>query len=257
MGPFRRFRSRKLNRRAGASERATGAVEYALLIAVLAVPTAGAADYVGNNAKSLFETASAGIEDQGGLALEGSTTTTTPDGGTTTTAPTTTTTAAPTTTTTSPPTTTTTAPSTTTTTSPPTTTTTAPSTTTTAAPTTTAPPSAGATFSDPTTHRHRGNRYWSARTTLSLRDAGGVAVPGAEVTITIRYLNDNRWNSEFWTEETVTVTTGLGGSINVSSDVVRRRGFTVVTYIEFVVTDVQADGMDWDGNATSVGVSST
>ncbi len=225
-------------RRVRRSDRGIAAVEYALLISLVALPTVSATEYTTDMVSGIMQETSAGLVG--------------PKAPTTTAAPTTTssTSTSTSTTTTSTPTssTTTTAPTTTTS------TTTSTTTTTTSTTTTTAPPAAEATaaMSTPSAVTFWWGRFWAASTTLTLADAADQPVAGAEVEVAIRYKRVDGKGRVSWTEETVVLTTASDGSVEVESSLQRRKGGKKVTRIKFELTGMTHDSYSWDGADTSV-----
>ena len=155
---------------AGVAKRCSGGrgatlVEYALIVALVVVPSIGALSRLDDVSDDYYTDASDDIGDLPQLGIDTSSNSSVPSGSTTTTAAPTTTTAAPTTTTTAPTTTTTT----------PTTTTTAPTTTTTLL---------RSTISELTNvSSNNGTSYNAAARVKIIRNSTGTAVNGAAVTI--------------------------------------------------------------------------
>jgi Flp pilus assembly pilin Flp len=223
------------------AERGATMVEYALIVAVFLVPLGYGVSFLMDSGSGQIEKVSTGVARSD---LEASTTI--EDGGTATTLATTTTTS----------TTTTTAPTTTTTVKP-TTTTTAPTTTTTVKPTTTtttvkATNSAGTMAQATAT---RSGNSWSATTTVTVKDDKGAAIVGAKVTVLVRTLQIDSKGKQTWVETTTTATSGAGGSIAVNATNLARTGNPYIDKVEFVLTDVQATGLTWDGNQAKTSVS--
>ena len=225
------------------SERGVTLVEYALVVAVFALPTIGAIQFTQNEAKDQFQEIGANVG-----RVDETTTTTEPDGGTSTTS--TTTTTAPTTTTSTTTSTTTTS---TTTTVKPTTTTTSTTTTTTAKPTTTTtvkPTESGGTFGKVTTVDN--GSTWTASTTVTIRDNQGAVVKGAKVTVLIRTKVNGKWS-----ERSVEVTTDASGNATITADKLNNSGKSKsqVTDVEFELDDVSASGLEWDKDNVTVSAS--
>lgn len=224
------------------SERGVTLVEYALVVAVFALPTIGAIQFTQNEAKDQFQEIGANVG-----RVDETTTTTEPDGGTSTTS--TTTTTAPTTTTSTTTSTTTTS----TTTVKPTTTTTSTTTTTTAKPTTTTtvkPTTSAGTFGKVTTVDN--GSTWTASTTVTIRDNQGAVVKGAKVTVLIRTKVNGKWS-----ERSVEVTTDASGNATITADKLDNSGKSKsqVTDVEFVLNDISASGLNWDKKTVTVSAS--
>ncbi|MHB1138980.1 MAG: Flp family type IVb pilin [Microthrixaceae bacterium] len=168
----------------GRRERGATLVEYALLVAVLAVPTVGGIEYIRSGAERKVDSTAEGISTH---TLP--TVTTAPDGGggggattsSSTPASTAPTTAAPTTA--------------------------AP---TTAAPTTTAPPvSVTSSWSTPTTSRTNSNTRWTASTRVTIKNAQNASVANATVVIKVEYRTAR--SGSWITDQTITMTTNSSG----------------------------------------------
>lgn len=208
-------------------ERGSGALEYTVLVAVLAVPTTASVQYLHDAGAQAME--SAAVELGGTPPPDGKPTSTTEPGpGSTTTS-----------TTTPPP-------------NPTTTTTTTPR----PNPTTTTTPAkpASASFSDPSVREYR-NQRWSASTELSLETRDGSPVANAKVEVLVRY-QSGKGSSARWDEERTTVETDDHGRVTIGSEKVRLKGAKAVSRMEFSVLDVDADGHEWDGWGTKVSVDS-
>lgn len=204
-------------------------VEYALLAAVLVVPTLGALQLLQDTAEAKTEQTAEGMSDPTVPSVPPPSSS--PPASTTTTAPP------------PPPTTTT-----TTTTAPPTTTTTAPP------PTTAAPTTARGTWaSTDTRSRDRGNQ-WSASSTITVRDDRGQPVSGARVRIRIEY----RWGDGSWSNGgEVTADTAASGALVVESGWFRTGGRPQdspprASEIRYRVTSASAPGLAWDGSGSTV-----
>lgn len=221
------------------SERGATIVEYALIVAVFLVPFAYTVSFLTDSGGGQIKKISTGV-----ARADLEATTTIADSANTTLATTTTTS-----------TTTTTAPTTTTTVKPTTTTTTAPTTTTTVKPTTTTVKAtkSGGTMAQATATKS-GNS-WSATTTVTVTDDKGAPIVGAKVTVLVRTLQIDNKGKQTWVETTTTATSGAGGSIAVNAANLARTGNPFVDKVEFVLTDVQATGLTWDGNQATSSVS--
>jgi Flp pilus assembly pilin Flp len=221
------------------NERAATLVEYALIVALVAIPSIAAVDFLADSARQEFSQ-SAGSVSRTGSSEEATTTSTPPS------------TAVPsTTTTTTPPASTT---STTTTSAPPPSTTTTVAPTTTSTTTTTAPPVAtlvGGTFGAVTTSTSGSN--WSATTTLTVRNNLGLPVAGAAVSVRVRTLEVDNKGNQTWRESTVGGSTGSGGTATVSSGSLARTGNPKVTQVQFVLNGITAAGLSWDGTPATAG----
>lgn len=238
MARNRRTNVRPLRRR---TERGATLVEYALLVAVLAIPVGAGADVVFDSAKGKFTKTAAEVGVQG---EEGKVTTTTEK-------PTTTTTTAPTTTT-----------STTTTTVKPTTTTTTttvkPTTTTTVKPTTTTTvksTTSSGSFSSPTVTTVDKGKKWQATSTLTVLDDKGTPIADADVKIKVRWLEVNSKGKETWKEDTIDGETGKGGTATVDSGSLNLTSNPKVTKVEFTLVEVDADDLKWDGKQVGISAS--
>ena len=173
-------RARRLHGSRGAT-----LVEYALIVALVAIPSIGALSRLDDASDDYYTDASDDIGDLPQLGIDTSSDSSVPSGGSSTTAVPTTTTAAPTTTTTAPPTTTTTAP---------TTTTTAPTTTTTLL---------RSRISELTNvSSNNGSSYNAAARVKIVRNSNGNAVSNASVTVRMVDRFNNSSNRSCTTDST-------------------------------------------------------
>lgn len=189
-------------------ERGATLVEYALIVAIVAVGLIGATDLLGAAAEAKFESAGEGISVS--------------DGSTPTTAPTPTTTPTPTT-----------AP------------TTVPggggggtTTTTSTVPEADPVPTRSYSTWGPGSTQQKGNT-WSAQVPIVITDDLGQRVEGATVTVRVEYRDSTGWH----TSTTQVKTTGANGALTFSSDDLARTGKDPVTEIRFTVTSVESEGL--------------
>jgi hypothetical protein len=93
---------------------------------------------------------------------------------------------------------------------------------------------------------------WRASTTLTVKDNLGSPVVGADVKVKVRTLVVDKNNKQSWKETTVSGTTGSGGSATIDSGSLKRSGSNRVIQVEFVLVDVDADDLNWDGTQAKV-----
>jgi Flp pilus assembly pilin Flp len=213
------------------AERGASLVEYALLVAVLALGTLAGLDALQSSASAAFREQAAEMSDPPAADVASNTPTT----------------AAPTT---APPTTTppTTAPPTTTR---PTTTTTSTTTTTTTT-TTTVPKATTATGTWGATSATRDGNRWNASATLTVTDDRGQAVRGATASVKVEYrIDGGGWQ----TGQPVSGATSSSGTLQVSTADLARSGKSPVTSIRYTVTTVDAAGLRWVGGSPSTTLS--
>ena len=197
-------------------------VEYALIVALIVIPSIAAISQLDEASGDYYESASDDIGDLPQLGIDTSPGTSTPSGGSTTT------TVAPTTT----------VPPTTTSTAPPTTTTTAPTTTTTTAPTTTTTVLRSKISQLTDISTNSGSSYNAIARVKIVRNSNGTAVQGASVSI--------RMVDKFGTVSTRSCTTDSTGRCSVTWS--RSDNRSPVTATVTSVTSSPA----WDGAGQSV-----
>lgn len=126
--------------------------------------------------------------------------------------------------------------------------------TTSAAPTTIAAPS-GIEFTSAVGVRDGGN--WTAYSTLVVRSTSGQPVPGALVTMKVRRYQQmtNDSSSKQWIEGTVVLTANASGQVSSSAGPYKRSGKDSVDQVQFVVMSASMPaGYEWNGNAPTVTV---
>ena len=226
----------------GRSTRERGAtlVEYSLLVALLAVPTIGAAEMMQDGATTKVNSTAAGISTKTIPVVP-----TTAGGGGSTTTTTTTTTLPPTTTTTTPP--------------PTTTTTVAPTTTTTVAPTTTTTKASGSASSwtapTATSTGNKKDKRWTVSPSVRVLDNLGAKVAGASVTVTITYKDrDGRWQRD----SDVTSSTDANGNVTFTPSQAfgtnTDSNYKYASEVVFTITKVEKPGLTWNGSGSAVTV---
>jgi Flp pilus assembly pilin Flp len=210
------------------SERGASLVEYALLVAVLALGSLAGLDALQSSAAAAFREQASEMSDPpaGGSS------------GTPTTAPTT---AAPTT-----------AAPVTTTTVRPTTTTSTTTTSTTSTTTTTVPRATTATGAWGATSATRDGSRWTASATLTVTDDRGQTVRGAAVTVRVEYRIDG---GSWQTGQPASGATSSSGTLRVSTADLARSGRSAVTSIRYTVLTVDAAGLRWAGGSPSTTLS--
>ncbi len=240
-GRYKGMTSNRKNRHHG--ERGASVVEYALLIATIALIAAFAVNNLAKNASNSLDTASTGISSTvvpvtGGAGSGGG------DGGAggggfdggssggagggssaTTTAPAVTTTAAPAATTTA------------------------------AAPvvtTTTAAPASGDGGWNATSATRSGGT-WTTQATLTVRDNNGKPVANASVSLKIRFYERDQNNQAQWKEEVVQTRTGADGTIAISREYKAANGKGSVSKVEYNLEGAQLpNNLAWDQQRSSV-----
>lgn len=219
------------------SERGATLVEYALLVAVLALGSLAGLDALQTSAEAAFREQASEMSDPPAGGTSGTPTTAAPTTAPPTTAPPTTappTTAAPVTTTTVRPTTTTS------------------TTTTSTTSTTTVPRATTATGTWGATGATRDGSRWTATATLTVTDDRGQAVHGAAVTVRVEYRVDG---GSWQTGQPVSGATTSSGTLRVSTADLARSGRSAVTSIRYTVLTVDAAGLPWVGGSPSTTLS--
>lgn len=222
-------------------ERGVTAVEWGLLVAVIAVVCLGALKLLGDSSSESFDEvavatgSSGGSSSGGGGGGSGGGGSSGGGGGgggspTSTTSPSTSTTAAPTTTTVAP-TTTTSAPATTTTTLPP------------------LGPGYPSTSGFAAADVQTSGGSWRAETSLVIRAEDGTPLPGTTATVRI-WRRERRGNGWRWESSTVQVTTGANGAVDLDSGSWPRWGGDRVSQVHFEL--LGTNHPDWDGEEHSV-----
>ena len=205
------------------TERGATLVEYALIVALVAVGTLGGIDAMQSGAQRATEQTASEISTRSVPSVPE------PDGDGGGDATTTTTTQPPTTTTT-----------------------TTPTTTTTTTTTTTIPPAStmSASWGNATTQTN-GWSNWKALATLTVRDNRSQAVSGATVRIGVQYYRDGRWRDA----SDIPGSTNSNGQVTIDSGWYARNGGSSnrVDQIRFVVESVSKSGLTY----TSGGVTTT
>jgi len=90
---------------------------------------------------------------------------------------------------------------------------------------------------------------------VTVTDDKGAPIVGAKVTVLVRTLQIDSKGKQTWVETTTTATSGADGSIAVNATNLARTGNPSIDKVEFVLTDVAATGLTWDGNQAKSSVS--
>jgi len=221
-GAGRTDHARRWWRRRG--ERGVSLVEYALLVALLAVPSIAGIQALQDGMGDASQGAADRISDPT-IPIVPSTTTQPPPPTTNSTTSTTSTTTTTTTTTTTIP----------------------PATTTTQPPTTTIPPPSQSvsTFGQVTTSTASNPTRWSAQTSVAIRNNANAPVPGATVVVGIEFRKGGTWSSG----PNLTATTNATGTLLIDSGLYPSSGGSRADEIRFRVISVTAPGLTWQPNA--------